>query len=71
MSVVTLASVLSLSFILKRDNKIVDEIELLGLDLEDADGQHKQQVISHHDEHSTAGRPTGGTIPSKSARYQT
>ncbi|KAI7780053.1 hypothetical protein LA080_000066 [Diaporthe eres] len=71
LSIVTLGSVLGLSFILKRDNKMVDELELLGSNLESAEGHHKQQVISHHNEHPTAGRPTGGTISGRLTRYQT
>lgn len=50
---------------------MVDELELLGFNLEGAESQHKQQVISHHNEHPTAGRPTGGTISGGTTRYQT
>lgn len=50
---------------------MVDELELMGFNLEGAEGQHKQQVISHHNEHPIAGRPTGVTISSATTRYQT
>ncbi|KAJ0124475.1 hypothetical protein J7T55_005813 [Diaporthe amygdali] len=71
LSVVTLTSVLFLSFILIRDNKTIHDLELLGFNLERADGQQKQQVISRHNEHPTVGRPNGGAISGGLTRYQT
>ena len=71
LSVVTLASVLVLSLILKRDNKMVHELALLGLNIEGDDGQHKQQAISHHNEDPSAGRTAGSTMHGRMASYQT
>lgn len=55
---------------LKRENKKMDELEAAGYVAEGEGHPAKVDLVAHHHEHPTAGRPLGGANDGHFARYQ-
>ncbi|CAM1503127.1 Fc.00g079030.m01.CDS01 [Cosmosporella sp. VM-42] len=69
LTVVTIASSFALSFILRKDNKKLDEIETTLAVEEGVFGKDLSQHVEKHGEHATVGRPLGGANAGSKARY--
>lgn len=73
LSVIVVASSLVLHFMLKKDNKKMDEADATGYSLEEAVERKSSATakVEHLDEHATVGRRLGGQNRGSTARYQT
>ncbi|KAF7560949.1 hypothetical protein G7046_g3207 [Stylonectria norvegica] len=69
LTVVTLLSSVALGFILKKDNKKLDELEATVTVEEGMSGKDFSQHVEKHGEHATVGRPLGGANAGAKARY--
>ncbi|KAJ3540525.1 hypothetical protein NM208_g5031 [Fusarium decemcellulare] len=69
LTVVTIVSSIALTFLLRRDNKKMDELESTLSVEEGVSGKNLSEHVEKHGEHATVGRPLGGANAGAKARY--